>query len=341
MKRWFQANKIKIIFLFWCFIASIIIAEFLLRLVYTPSPVLELGDIRPWEDYEYSPKPNPMGFREGSLNEIIFQEEYVRILFLGDSFTFGQGVEKGESLFPDIIERRLNSTDERKGPKTRYHIFNAGWPGGNPKTWYSHLVKLFPIYQPDYVFAIFFLRDGTPLCSSLRCWEEVIEEIKSKYTGGFLYRHTSLGRLIGDNLVKKKFSNHFSDQFLKAYLGSGNDKKMWNDQQSFLLMIRDVCKQNGIDFHLILFPLLFNLDSHYQFYGVEDKIIHFAEIAQIPVFSLTPGFIGHADHTLWVSLNDQHPNEKGHRIAADTLAPYVWRVVNPSPGSTPPNPGKN
>jgi hypothetical protein len=79
---------------------------------------------------------------------------------------------------------------------------------------------------------------------------------------------------------------------------------------------------------LIIFPVLFRLDENYLFYEVEQEIIRFANEANMPVYSLTDGFMGHVDKSLWVSANDQHPNEKAHLIAAETLLPYVKQVIN-------------
>jgi hypothetical protein len=74
--------------------------------------------------------------------------------------------------------------------------------------------------------------------------------------------------------------------------------------------------------------VLYNLNDNYPFYDVEEEISRFAEEANIPVFSLTSGFIGKNAADLWVSANDQHPNEQGHIIAADTLLPYVLDVIS-------------
>jgi hypothetical protein len=82
------------------------------------------------------------------------------------------------------------------------------------------------------------------------------------------------------------------------------------------------CASLGIPFHLVLFPLLFDLES-YAFADVEAEIGRFAADAGLPVFSLTPGFLGQDARSLWVSRFDQHPNEEGHEIAAKTLLPYL------------------
>jgi len=84
---------------------------------------------------------------------------------------------------------------------------------------------------------------------------------------------------------------------------------------------------NQWDLHLIVFPLLYDLESEYRFHEVEKEITRFAGASEIPVFSLTPGFIGRTSRTLWISPHDQHPNELGHRIAAETLYPYLKKVV--------------
>jgi lysophospholipase L1-like esterase len=308
---------------------SLLLAEFSMRLIYRPT--LELGEITPWVSPKYTnytPEQNQFGFREEELSDAIIEDGFTRILFLGDSVTFGFGVEKGEERFSDLIESRLNSAEEQKGSKSKYHIYNAGVPGTSPKDWLAYLDRLIPVYKPDYVFVIFFLRDGTSLRTSLRFWEGLINEIKAKYTGRFLYRYSYIGRYIYDRLILKEFSDYYTEEIISAYIGEEDDKRTWIDQQLLLLEMRDLCKKNKIEFHLIIFPLLYDLDSSYPFYKVEDEIVRFADSGDIPVFSLTKGFIGQADHTLWISPSDQHPNERGHQIAADTLYPYLKEVID-------------
>ncbi len=95
-------------------------------------------------------------------------------------------------------------------------------------------------------------------------------------------------------------------------MGTDRERATWEDQQGALRDIESSCRQSGIDFHLIVFPLLFNLDN-YPYDVVEDEILRFASEAGIPAFSLLKGFRGLEAHSLWVAAHDQHPNEKGHR----------------------------
>ena len=102
---------------------------------------------------------------------------------------------------------------------------------------------------------------------------------------------------------------------------------IWIEQQRYLLELRDRSEADGASFHLVIFPMPFRLDSGYQFHDVERAITEFAAQHGIPVISLTDGFLGLEANTLWVSPDDQHPNELGHRVVADTLYLYVRSVA--------------
>ena len=98
------------------------------------------------------------------------------------------------------------------------------------------------------------------------------------------------------------------------------------NQQQALRAIRDRCRAAGIPLLLVIFPLLLDLDA-YRFEAVEDEIAHVAVGLDIPVFSLTPAFLGRNAPDLWVASNDQHPNAEGHRIAAERLVPRIRELL--------------
>lgn len=129
-------------------------------------------------------------------------------------------------------------------------------------------------------------------------------------------------RFFYNRLAWRDYTKKFKEILTSSYLGSPEERAAWQEQQKYLLNIENTCRHKNIAFHLDIFPLLFNLKD-YEFHAVEEEIMAFAKRYDMPFFSLTPGFLGEEDRTLWVASNDQHPNEKGHRIAADTLLPYL------------------
>jgi len=312
-------------FLFISVLLPLLAIEVILRCAFELKEPLDLGDLKSQTYTVFdSPGFDRYGFREEEVQEGVFNEEFTRILFLGDSFTFGQGVRKGADRFSDLIEKYLN--DENVLNK-KYHVYNAGACGTEADEWYQYLKSLSYRYKPHYVFVIFFKRDGTSFPSSLRAYETIIGNIKKPYIDSFIYRHSYIGKHICHYLIVKEFNDFYTNGMLKSYIGSDKDKTEWVKQQRFLKRIARLCEKNKMECHLVIFPYLFSLESGYQFYAIEEEIIRFAQESDIAVFSLTQGFIGVQSSTLWVSASDQHPNEKAHKIAADTLYPYLKKVI--------------
>jgi hypothetical protein len=263
-------------------------------------------------------------FREDRLPDDILGEKWTRVLFLGDSFTYGSGIDNDKSRFSDIVEKEINE-ELFEEPEHRIHIFNASESGSEPDQWFRVFNAVVPRYQPQHVFAIFFLRDGTPLGTSLKYNAHIIEPIQQKYAQMLLYNRSAFLRYFYDRFAWKEYTDVFKQMLISSYLGTDEERSEWLRQQKFLSMMADECRRREISFHLVLFPMLYDLNN-YQFHDVENEIASFAQENRIPVYSLTPGFLGEKASELWVASNNQHPNERGHRIAATTLKPLLADV---------------
>lgn len=86
---------------------------------------------------------NEQGFR-GPSRSVNKSGQY-RIFILGDSYTFGAGVEADEA-YPAVLERMLNKHLEA----IEFEVFNLGMPGGSTDTEYQVLLHYMD-YQPDLV----------------------------------------------------------------------------------------------------------------------------------------------------------------------------------------------
>jgi len=89
---------------------------------------------------------NSDGFREDKDYPVSKPKDVKRIVIMGDSYTFGWGVEIEDS-WPKVFERMLNENSD----KVRYEVLNFGVPGYN----IAHEVELYLTkakkYDPDYV----------------------------------------------------------------------------------------------------------------------------------------------------------------------------------------------
>jgi hypothetical protein len=240
-----------------------------------------------------------------------------RVLFLGDSFTFGSGLDDPTLRFTDRLERELGDG---------FHFYNAGIPGSRPSDWVRIVEMFLRDYRPDAVVAVFFLRDGTALGTALHYHVDRIAEIRAEHCGRPVERHSYLVKRICDIRVQRDFTQWYLGEFRRAYLGSEQERRVWVEMQAELLAIRKSSVEAGASFHLVVFPLLYGLKD-YEFHDVEAEILRFAETHDIPAMSLISGFEGKDERDLWVSPVDQHPNAVGHEIAAETLLPYLKEIL--------------
>jgi hypothetical protein len=131
--------------------------------------------------YEYSPhtdyvlKPNKsVGFNTVEFNSKITTNSFglrdselnlskeIKILVLGDSFTFGLGVNNSQT-FSTILENQLNSE-----LGDRFEVINTGVNGYDTKREYKYLVNYGNSFNPDYILLMFVIND--PLSNSEEYW---------------------------------------------------------------------------------------------------------------------------------------------------------------------------
>lgn len=268
---------------------------------------------------EFTPKLNSLGFRQEPMPPSVDNKNTYKLLFLGDSFTFGYRIPDGNNRFSKIVENSLNENgSEFGGGWETFITYNAGVNGTAPIDWVEYLKDIYPTYSPNRVLAIFFLRDGTNMGTSLAGHIEKIEELLRPFRRNLFFYKTGIGRAIAHFQVKKSFNIYYGNIVKDAYLGDSKSTAVWNLQKRALIEISQFCNERGIAFSLIIFPLLFDLKD-YQYQDVEDEITSFAKQNMIDVYSLIESFRGLDERELWISPLDQHPNERANEIAATGL----------------------
>ncbi len=105
----------------------------------------------------YKVKINSDGFRDREFSKIK-PENVFRIVFLGDSFTFGWGVELNDSL-PKQLEYLLNKRDDG----VIYEVLNFGVPGMNTEQEINYFEKKVINYNPDLILLGFVENDDESL----------------------------------------------------------------------------------------------------------------------------------------------------------------------------------
>lgn len=248
-----------------------------------------------------------------------------RVLFLGDSFTYGTGVADNSEVFPEILEAALNREYSKNGGSVE--ILNGGIPGSLTGKWVEVFHEVKKSFSPDLVVIVFFLRDGTVTSSMGGFFYPVRDEIRSRDRNSFLYQHSFLFRVIREQLDRRRLSEKYSRALMQSYFGSREQTREWENARNNLLKIKAQCESAGVKTALVVFPVLVELNSSYPFKRICEEIRNFGVSSGIPTHDLLPAFMGRYGPSLWVSSIDQHPNAKGHRIAAESLLPFIRSLL--------------
>ncbi|MEZ4588127.1 MAG: PQQ-dependent sugar dehydrogenase [Gemmatimonadales bacterium] len=239
-----------------------------------------------------------------------------RVFMIGDSFTFGLGVREDSFTLPWLLEQSLG-----------VDVLNGGISGSHSDDWLELYQRVGPSYQPDLVTVVFFLRDGTRLDAMGSFFKPVRDEVASRNQSSRWYRHVYLYRYLRDALDRRKVGELYSTALTRAYTGDSTETVEWQAAQRNLLAMKELAERQNAKFALVIWPILAELDGPYPFQAICDVLEDFARRNGIPVHNMLPDYQGEEPRSLWVSMYDQHPNAKGHAIAAKSVDPFVREVL--------------
>ncbi len=283
-------------------------------------------------DYAITHTTNSAGFRG---REFLHTKgaNTVRIAFLGDSFTFGEGVRDGRT-FAERTSQYLNKSVSPE-KSVRFESYNFGVGGYNTTQSLQLLREEVLGWDPDIVVLGFTLNDAEPMLFTVddTTGEPVRRERENRVSEGlpdplppdtFLFRFR-LPRLIWQIARTRKITGQTIDYYRGLYEdGSAG----WLEAKKSLVAILDICVERRIPCYVLCFPILFHLDESYPFESIHRKIGRVVEEAggdNAVFIDLLPLFRGTEDRSLWVHPTDQHPNEKAHDMVARELARIIGK----------------
>jgi lysophospholipase L1-like esterase len=243
-----------------------------------------------------------------------------RVLAVGDSFTFGDGIERVEDTWPRVLEARLI---ESGGD---WEVYNLAVPGTNTSFQRDMLNRRDHwSFLPDLVILGFTLNDPEP--------PDANRTIVPRKLNPPLLPPRGLDR----RLTRRSYAWAFARRTKNALLERFGLKMTYGDyirslyeddaanwdyfvQQSEGL-VRDA-RERGIQLLVVVFPMFTNLEQ-YPFEAFHTASFEVFAGAGAEVLDLLPVFRGGETTGLAVSATDAHPNERAHRLAAEAIAEKV------------------
>ncbi len=221
-----------------------------------------------------------------------------RIIFLGDSLTFGWGV-KQEETFATLIEEDMNSQSPTE-------VINFGTGNYNTEQEVNLFIDKGLKYNPDKVVLFYFINDAeiTPEKSGL--WFLGYSQFISFYW-------SRINSLLNNFLPSKSFQEYYDSLY-------DEDQQGWINARKAIIQLRNICESKGIEFQVVLLPELHDVNNEI-FANIYDNLALFLAENNIDYLNLAKLFENHPNQIeLWVSYDDAHPNNIAHkRIAESTL----------------------
>jgi len=246
----------------------------------------------------------------------------VRIVGIGDSLTFGQGVEE-EDTFLARLERDLIA---RGLP---VEVINCGVFGYNVNEEARRFQEVSELLEPDIVLIGYELGDPLPNPPLKREAASASEDSRASHS--LLQRHALID-LVKQSRVISFLAYRYSFLLKKFSLRNwdalyADGSPLWKNLSDRYAGMAATARARKIDVAVAIVPQLSNLDAGYPFKSIHDRVAAMCRAQGMRVVDLLPAFMGKDGPRLWIHPRDRHPNAEGHRIIADALFEPVAAMV--------------
>ena len=349
-----------------------VVVRYFTNFKYTSPPIFSESRIIPWElkpnvhtidegywrEFHVAIDTNALGYRDREF-PLEKPKGTFRILVLGDSFTFGYGVE-GDRTYPKVLEHLLN--DGRQNAKRRYEVINAGYASGYaPDTAFVYLRHKGILLKPDLVLLGYFGNDIFDVSHTQ--WPDLDPEGLPLRVTTDIYYIDTLGRLrtaawlgfggyetlrFSPMMSAKVFLRDHS-QFLNFLIqqyrlflvtrgrhedfdrlspaDKGSSPAAYEKVSRVLTGFKRLTRDIGSQFVVVRIPSKNKNPAHQDPLREEDAFIkNWCHRNGISLIDLGDGFARTRPEDLYFKI-DPHFNARGHAVAADVIYNHLMRYI--------------
>jgi hypothetical protein len=291
---------------FWTFCAALTAVELYFAVWYDESDSFNLSNVsQHW--FARHVHRNEAMFRDARPFPRHVPEGVRRICFVGDSFTFGQGIKDVGDRFCDRIGRRLDAV--RPGEFLTSYVGDFGINAEQVTELVRQQVQ--HGFQMDMIVYTICLNDIEIYRPGGAAREQQF------HTPTFvLFRDTYFLNLLYFRLQQARLPSvrsYYSD-LAESYQGPA-----WREMREQLDKLRELCDDHHIQLRIVIFPFVHNLRPAYPFEAAHEQIAAYCRETGLPCLDLKPVLAPHAGEGLTVNRFDAHPNERAHALAAEAI----------------------
>lgn len=251
---------------------------------------------------------NSYFFRDRDFNPIK-KEGTIRIGVLGDSITFGGGIENIEDRFSNILERNLRNAGYN------VEVYNLGKPGYDTEgeiQVYNSVKNL----NFDIIIWEYFLNDiqplqnstGTPIIAKGSKKDKIAEFLSNKsYFFDFLYWR-----------INSKYRKIFSDLKTADMIRYQDEQRLSQHKEEIADFIKDL-KNDNKKVITIIFPFVYFMGPNYPAVEIHNLMDNVFRENGVETIDLLDDLKDKNSKDLIAGTFDSHPNEMVHKLAAERL----------------------
>jgi lysophospholipase L1-like esterase len=311
---------------------ALVLAEGVLRLDYVAERVGTPREVNLWwQRYDGLWERNVLGIR--SPYETLRKAPGVlRVVAIGDSFTWGDKIASSDSTWPAQLEDNL----QRRMAGTPVEVVNLGQKGFTTANGAEMLRRVGWQFEPDVVVVQFYLNDILPSGPNFergysgwifpRAW--VLPERYRRGPAG----ESALLDLIESALTARRHGDRTEQaaRWTEVYQRRGPE---WIALADALKEMGAAAAERDIPIVLMLFPdFIPDMEdgTDLPFRAIHEQVMEAAAEAGFAVFDLTSSFLrrGGDWRRWWAARYDAHPNAAASAAAAQDLADYLVERIH-------------
>jgi hypothetical protein len=252
-------------------------------------------------------------------------KDRLRLSFVGDSFTVGEGVPLEDAL-PKQFEQMVKGNIE---------VANVAWSGNNIWHMETNVSKAFSVLASDGAVAVLIPND-VHYGNVHRIQEAGIHDLVMRHDHALreyqsqdpVLRYLGWSRIV--QLGWSRWQAHrISRRTIEWYLSLYEPEQNPDGLAGMRRAMRTFAEAPRRGVKIVIYPLMIGFESGYPLQPIHDRIALMAKEAGLDVLDLAPVFAGQKTEDLWVHPIDHHPNGRAHRMAAEAIVRWL-REEHPS-----------
>ena len=271
-------------------------------------------------EYTVHYQHNGLGFRDREHQQVK-QPGTFRILGLGDSFTYGIGVEL-DATWLSRLEQELNA---RSGRHPVVEVVRAGIPRFWPEAESALLERYGALFQPDLVIVGILPNDVIDTYLGFQAvtanQSGFLQDRDAKVLGSagrLLYRYSHLGRLLLRAWLDRRNRQPPDDQ---VFVDGGRLEAAWQKMEHDLA--RMAASASGLGARLVILHIPQRGPWSNRARYLPERFSRWSAAQHIEFLDALPAMHGQPDPAALYYRSDGHCTPAGHAILADTMLKFL------------------